>query len=113
MKQLIAGLALLPSLAYAGTDFLTDLAARLKSQPQFRASSANYGTAGILVFGLPDTRTYQPPAKHKIVAVSVSGLGDTIGYVLKKNGTVYCSFYGVYDGSCLTLAGCISGTLCN
>jgi len=78
-----------------------------------RSSSVSYDTVGLVVFGVRDTRTFETPARRKLISIAVSGFGDVVGYVLRKNGAPVCSFYGVTDGVCLSLAGCISGTVCD
>lgn len=100
----------IPSAAVAG-----DVVAAIKEKldaPGKRQVAGSYGTVGILVFDVRDTRTFDAPARKKIVSVAVSGFGDVAGYVLRKNGTAVCSFYGVTDGVCLSLAGCVGGTVC-
>ena len=78
-----------------------------------RVVSDSYGTVGMLVFDVRDTRDFDSPARRKIISVAVSGFGDVVGYVLRKNGTSVCSFYGVTDGQCLSVAGCVRGTVCD
>jgi hypothetical protein len=75
--------------------------------------SGTYGTVGMIVFDMRDSRDFDSPARRKIISVAVSGFGDVVGYVLRKNGTSVCSFYGVTDGQCISVAGCVRGTVCD
>lgn len=78
-----------------------------------RSYSTSYGSVGLLAFSVQETRSFAAPARRKLISVAVSALGDVAGYVLKRNGTPVCSFYGEYSAGCLSLAGCVSGTVCN
>lgn len=111
MRTTLLALSLLPTLTYA--DFLTDFKTRLHSLPQARSSSQASGGAAILVFSTRDTKSYRPPLKSKIIAISLSYSGDSVGYVLKHNGVPFCTFSGFFDGQCLTVSGCLSGTVCD
>src|SRR6185369_5064096 len=100
----------------ATDDDLTAIKARLdaaRGSDKRRSVAGSYGTVGLIVFGVGDTRSFAAPARRKIISVAVSGFGDVVGYVLKKNGGPVCSFYGVTDGDCLSVAGCVNGTVCN
>jgi hypothetical protein len=83
------------------------------ARPLERSSSTDYGSVGLIVFGVHDTRSFDAPARRKLISVAVSGVGDVAGYVLRKNGTPVCSFFGEYFAGCLSLSGCVSGTVCN
>jgi hypothetical protein len=106
----------IPAPARSAADDLVAIKARLdetRTSRGARSVSGSYGTVGLLVFSVRDTRSFDAPARRKIVSVALSGFGDVVGYVLKKNGTPVCSFYGITDGVCLSLAGCVSGTVCD
>jgi hypothetical protein len=75
-----------------------------------RSTSHVNGTVGLLVLSKQDLRGTSARGKHS--AVAVSGAGDVVGVLLKPSGLVVCEFSGVYDGQCLSLSGCVSGTRC-
>ncbi len=117
LQMTVLCLALLvPTAVRASDQDLVTIKARLDAAPLSdgrRSASNSYGSVGMIVFDVRDTRTFSSPARRKIVSIAVSGFGDVVGYVLKKNGGTICSFYGVTDGTCLAVAGCVSGTVCN
>lgn len=116
LAKALVGLALLiPALAHASDRDVGMIKVRLDTGRSVaeRSSSTSYDSVGLIVFGVPDTRTFDAPARRKIISIALSSFGDVVGYVLRKNGVPVCSFYGVTDGVCLSLAGCVSGTVCD
>ncbi len=117
MTKTIATLLLASTLgvapARADRAAVAALKARLDGGGRARSVSGSYGSVGLIVLDARDTRSFAAPARRKIVTAAVSGFGDVAGYVLRKSGAPVCSFYGVTDGVCLTLAGCVTGTVCD
>jgi hypothetical protein len=121
MRLFMVGLTLLvPTVVRASDQDVAAIKTRIElarsSEPgAIRPASIaeSYGSVALVIFSVQDSRSFSPPARRKIITAAVSGLGDVVGYVLKKNGRSVCSFYGITDGTCLVLQGCVSGTVCN
>jgi len=108
--------AIVPTLLLAATALASPLP-QIKADLDARAlhpreQSSVYYTAGLITYSTADTRTWRGALRRRIVALGVSADGDVCGHVLKRNGTYVCGFAGRYDGACLTLSGCLSGTSC-
>ena len=110
----VLGVVLAIPAASSGSDLVTAIKQRLDHASDAKYSvSSSYGTVGMIVFDVRDSRDFDAPARRKVISVAVSGFGDVVGYVLRKNGTSVCSFYGVTDGQCLSVGGCVRGTVCD
>ena len=75
-----------------------------------RSTSHVNGTVALLVLSKADLRRTSVHGKHAVVGVSSAG--DVVGVLLRANGLAVCDFGGFFDGQCLTLSGCVSGTDC-
>jgi hypothetical protein len=115
IRVLVAMLLLSATGAHADwIDAMLHDLARTTAPPHARYTTSTHGSAGMLSYTRRETRTAPRPVKGKIIAIAVSSFGNVAGQVLRPgNGAVVCEFTGVYDGTCLTLDGCVYGTRCN
>jgi hypothetical protein len=104
-------LALFATAAHA-EDTLHLIAQRLAAAASVTQRSTTHvnGTVGLLILSKQDLRRTSSRGKH--AAVALSDTGDVIGVLLRNSGVVACEFGGFFDGQCLTLSGCVSGTQC-
>jgi hypothetical protein len=111
---LLATVAALIGVQVAAADDVTRvIAERLAAtrRPLPQESTHTNGTVGLLMIGKRDLKGTEARGHH--MAIAMSEVGDVVGVLLKgPSGVPKCDFGGFFDGACLTLSGCVSGTEC-
>ena len=113
MARFVAALLLFSSVTnvLASGDVVGTIMQRIAARSGTNRSTSHVNdTVGLLVFSKQDLRRTSARGKH--AAVAVSGAGDVIGVLLRNSGLVACEFGGFFDGQCLTLSGCVTGSRC-